>query len=208
MSSSTRRQHVAGFSAPSHGAAPRPARRGFTLVELLVVIAILATLAAIALGLDQGARQHAAISRARAELAGLSLAVEQYRRHYGDYPQTADSPERLYRALAGRIGPTGAAVQGRSVLDGLTVSLKDPDHPDAEPNCVVDPWGHAYQYVYFTRQAGAAPRQRGIVLFSFGPRNAAEVLPTREQVVPCITGEHGGDISASALNAKNIYAGQ
>jgi len=184
----------------------RQARNSFTLVELLVVIAIIATLAAIALGLVQGVRQRAAIARVRTELAALSLSLAQYRRHFGDYPQTADSPQKFYQALEGKIGPTGAAVRERSLLASLAVSLRDPDQPEAETNCLVDPWGNAYQYVYFTRQVGAAPLYRGYVLFSFGVRTPAETLPTREQVVPITAGTQGGDISPSALNAKNIYA--
>ncbi len=189
-------------------ASRRHARGGFTLFELLVVIAIIGTLAAIALGLVQGVRQQAAIFRARVELAGLGLALEQYRRHYGDYPQTADNPQTLYHALTGRTGPTGAAVEGRSVLAGLAVTCKDPDQPEAEGNYLVDPWGNAYQYVYFTRQSGPVPEQRGYIMFSFGPRQAGERLPTREQVVRFTSGPQGGDISTTAPNSPNIYAGQ
>jgi general secretion pathway protein G len=186
----------------------RRAHGGFSLFELLVVLAIIATLGVITFGIVQGVRRHAATARARGELAALSQALEQYRRQLGDYPQTADSPERFYQALAGRLGPTGTALHGRSYLEGLSLSLKDPDHPDFSANYLVDPWGRAYQYVYYTRQSGAAPLQRGYVLYSCGPREPAEAAPTRAEVVALTSGAQGGAISQSALNAKNIYAGQ
>ena len=186
----------------------RHARGGFSFLEVLVVIAIIVTLAAIALGIAQGVRQYAAMARARADLAVLGQTLEQYRRQYGDYPQTADSPEKLCRALAGRLGPTGAAIRGRNFLSTLPVSLRDPEHPDAEANWVVDPWGNAYQYVFFTRPSGTAPVQRGYVLFSFGPRSSTETLPSRSEVVPSTSGSQGGVVSSAAVSAKNIYAGQ
>jgi prepilin-type N-terminal cleavage/methylation domain-containing protein len=186
----------------------RHARGGFSFLEVLVVIAIIATLAAIALGIAQGIRQYAATARARADLAVLALTLEQYRSHYGDYPQTADSPEKFCRALAGRLGPTGATIRGRNFLSTVPVSLRDPEHPDADTNAIVDPWGHAYQYVFFTRQIGTAPVQHGYVLFCFGPRHSTEILPSRAEVVPNTSGEQGGVVSSARVNAKNIYAGQ
>ena len=186
----------------------RHARGGFSFLEVLVVIAIIMTLAAIALGIAQGVRQYAAVARARADLSVLAQTLEQYRGHYGDYPQTADSPEKFCRALAGRLGPTGAAIRGRNFLSALPVSLRDPEHAEAAANTIVDPWGHAYQYVFFTRKVGTAPVQRGYVLFSYGPRSSTETLPSRAEVVPSTSGERGGMVSSAAINAKNIYAGQ
>lgn len=69
----------------------RPSRPfAFTLIELLTVLAIVAILSAIALGGITGAKQRAHIARAKSELAALSAALEDYRRLYGDYPQTGD----------------------------------------------------------------------------------------------------------------------
>ena len=190
------------------GSRGRQPRGGFSFLEVLVVIAIIFTLAAIALGIAQGVRQYAATARARTDLAVLAQTLEQYHRQYGDYPQTADSPEKFCRALAGRLGPTGATIRGRNFLSTLPVSLRDPEHPDADANFIVDPWGHAYQYVFFTRQVGTAPVQRGYVLLSLGPRSSTEPLPSRAEVVPRTSGERGGVVSSAPINAKNIYAGQ
>lgn len=70
----------------------RPSRRtsAFTLVELLSAIAIVALLAAIAFGAVRGARERANIARARADLAALAAALEEFKRLYGDYPQLGE----------------------------------------------------------------------------------------------------------------------
>ncbi len=190
------------------GARPRPPAGGFSLVELLVVSVIIATLVFIGFGIIQGVRQQAAWSHARSDLAALSQALEQYRRHYGDYPQTADSPEKFYQALEGKLGPTGVSLHERNLLAPVPVNLRDPVNPAAADNAFVDPWGNAYQYVFFTRQAGTAPPQRGYVLYSLGSRPSTEALPTRAQVVPDTAGARGGAVSSEPINAPNIYAGQ
>ena len=51
-------------------------------------MAILAVLATIAVGGILGAKQRAALARAKSELSVLAQALEDYKRHYGDYPQT------------------------------------------------------------------------------------------------------------------------
>ena len=190
------------------GSMRRRTSSGFSLVELLVVIAIIATLAFISFGIVQGVRQQAAAAHARSDLAALSQALEQYRRHLGEYPQTADSPEKLYQALLGKLGPTGAALPGRNLFAAVPVNLRDPDNPSAVNNAFVDPWGNAYQYVFFTRQVGTAALQRGYVLYSLGSRSSSDPLPTRSQVVPDTTGARAGAVSSEPINAPKISAGQ
>jgi prepilin-type N-terminal cleavage/methylation domain-containing protein len=189
------------------GARRRDVQSGFSLMELLVVFVILATLGLIAFGIFQGVSHQASTAHARSDLAALSQALEQYHRQYGDYPETADSPEELYRALTGRLGPTGALLHGRSLLPVVPVNLQDPDNPDSPGNYFVDPWGNAYQYVFFTRQAATAPLKRGYVLFSFGHHKPNEPLPSRTEVVPDTSGAQGGVVSTAAINAQNLYAG-
>lgn len=177
----------------------------FTLIELLVVTGIIGLLMASGFGLVQGAKRQAAVSQARAELGAIGEMLESYRRDYGDYPQTADSPAKLYQALLGRLGPSGLAITGRSVMGTARIPLRDPAHPAEASNRWVDPWGREYQYIFYTRTTDAGPLIRGYVLYSFGAREAAEVVPTRADVMPEQTGEAGGVVSASELNAQNIY---
>ncbi len=104
----------------------RPHRRSpaFTLLELLTVIAVLALLSTISLGVISSTKQRANIARSKAELAVLVQALEDYKRHYGDYPQTGPSALNsqrvtgtigaataqavLFNSLMGVYGPTGA----------------------------------------------------------------------------------------------------
>src|SRR5687767_13748057 len=68
-------------------------RSGFTLVELLTSIAIIAILSAFAIGAVRGAKERANIGRARGDLAALATALEEFKRLYGDYPQTGEFPQ-------------------------------------------------------------------------------------------------------------------
>ncbi len=91
-----------------------PARRtGFTLIELLAVIAIIVILAGIALGAIQGAQTRAAIGRAKTELAVIATALEDYKRHYGDYPQLGDFNQAPLTPTSTTTGPGTATVQAR-----------------------------------------------------------------------------------------------
>ncbi len=60
---------------------------GFTLLELLTVVAIIIVLAGLILGGMGYAQQKAASSRAEAEIAAFSAALESYKVDNGDYPR-------------------------------------------------------------------------------------------------------------------------
>jgi prepilin-type N-terminal cleavage/methylation domain-containing protein len=75
------------ISGPTLGFAAHPASKpgaftAFTLVELLVVIAIIALLAGLLLPVLARAKEKANVTRVRAELYGIGLALEMYSTDY------------------------------------------------------------------------------------------------------------------------------
>jgi len=74
-------------SAGSLGARPLGTRRrGFTIVEVLVVMAIILVLAGLILATSSYVHNKGARSRAEAEIAAMSAAVENYKADNGVYP--------------------------------------------------------------------------------------------------------------------------
>jgi prepilin-type N-terminal cleavage/methylation domain-containing protein len=126
----------------------KAARRlpGFTLIELLVVIAIIAILAGLTLSTLGYVNRKGAESRARAEVAALSAAIESYKIDFGAYPPM-DSPtstalsnvttSSLYRELTGQ-----GTVNSNKVYFEPT--------PNITTNLIagpfIDPWGANYNY--------------------------------------------------------------
>ena len=100
-----------------------PARRvrcapAFTLIELLTVTAVIAILAGFTLSAMQGVKQRATIARAKSELAHLAQALEEYRRHYGDYPQTGAAAHAT-AVIGAAIGTTSAEALLFNALTGV-----------------------------------------------------------------------------------------
>lgn len=163
-------------------------RSGFTLIELLAVIAIVSILAAISLKLASGARTGAMQDTARAELAVLSGALEDYKRLYKSYPLTDTSTEFL-AALSGEAGPTGVAVSRRPFVSLSGLNLLDND-PAASGNALVDPWEQPYVY-----QPYVSGGRNQYYLYSIGP-DGLDSRPLSDGVL---------DLAAEA-NLDNIYA--
>src|SRR3954447_16578633 len=67
---------------------PRVApQRAFTLVEMLVVMAVIIVLAGLILGTSSYVQKKGARSRAEAEIAAMSAALESYKADNGIYPR-------------------------------------------------------------------------------------------------------------------------
>ncbi len=190
-------------------------KRAFTLIELLAVIAIIALLSAITFGVIKGVQERAAIGQAKAELSVLAQALEEYKRQYGDYPQTGgknpaaatlstviaatDAQACFFSALMG-VGPKLDAFAGKNFVDlskftleaAITVVPTSTTWPVA--NCFLDPWGRRYMYYYKT-VGSATWTNASYVLFSTGPDGLkTDPLPS------------GDPQLSSANNLDNIYA--
>jgi prepilin-type N-terminal cleavage/methylation domain-containing protein len=183
--------------------AVRSRRAAFTLIELLTVIAIIGILAAITFGIAKGVQERAAINQTRVELAALAQALENYKKHYGDYPRVttttaADGALQLYQSLNGQRGPTGAVLNPRqkAFLEASLFALETPDAAITADNRILDPWGRAYRYLY--NPAAAAWQKRPYLLFSLGPTTAGnDDVSTMTDGVPITTGNHADNIYAN-----------
>jgi len=172
----------------------RDARRAFTLIELLTVIAIIGILAGITFGVARGVQERSAIQQARTELATLSTALENYKRQYGDYPQTGalttagvesspflgsiaatSSQAALFNALGGKIGPKLANfANGKVFVELAKFRLETADLPiltndTVVANAFLDPWGRRYIYAYRNAGAPGTWTAPSFALFSVGP---------------------------------------
>jgi general secretion pathway protein G len=173
-----------------------PKRAGFTLLELLVVVGLIAVLAGLVIGAGRRAVEAGHTARARAEIAALSVALENYRGAWGDYPRTADGAV-LLQALIGRQSPAGTPMQGRSFIDLAKFTTGAGADPLTDFSAkLIDPWGRPYGYAYEVPATGWM--NSGFVLYSVGPdgTDAPALLPG------------GFADSAQSANLDNIYANQ
>jgi type II secretion system protein G len=117
-------------------------RQAFTLIELLVVITVIAILAGLVLNTAGYIQKKSARSRAEAEVAALSAAIESYKLDYGDYPAaSANGSVVLYQSLVtnGALNPSGKIYfePNNSMVSGTGNSTS-----------LIDPFGSAYNYIY------------------------------------------------------------
>lgn len=173
---------------------PPATRRAFGLIELVAVLGLIALLAGIVLGAARHSVDAGHTARARADLNALCLGLEEYRRNFGDYPQT-DQPAQLLQALLGRLDPRGAAVAAPpaiAVSGFVTLAGADPFADTAA--MLSDPWGHPYVYIYkVPPDTWASP---SFLLYSCGP----DGIDTRPA-------NGFSDLSLPG-NADNLYAGE
>ncbi len=72
-------------------ALPRPRHHAFTLLELLIVISIIIILAGLILATSGYVQKKGARSRAEAEIAAMSAALESYKADNGIYPRDGNT---------------------------------------------------------------------------------------------------------------------
>ena len=171
-------------------------QQGFTLIELLMVIAVILILAGITFGISRGVQNAQARTKAKAELATISQAIEQFKSRYGDYPwhqggggDSTDNNKMLLYALTGRMvladpSPTDntTEIAAIEVTDEAQID-KNPKFLDdskfsttkigQSSTNLLDPWGNPYIYWYKWDNSPEAWDVFGFHLYSTGPKGSS-----------------------------------
>jgi prepilin-type N-terminal cleavage/methylation domain-containing protein len=116
------------------------AMRAFTLLELLVVIAIIAILAGLILNTAGYVQRKGASSRAEAEMAALTVALENYKADNGDYPRGTNTNGVNAPTDNGFLLTNLAPATGKVYFE-FNKSMTNSGR-------VVDPFGDSYGYQY------------------------------------------------------------
>jgi prepilin-type N-terminal cleavage/methylation domain-containing protein len=208
----------------------RAGSRAFTLLELMIVLSILAILASLTLVVGRSVSERSKVSQAKAEMAVLAAALEQYKQQYGDYPWTPDGTDGgldmeggaiLFNALCGNLGPQAKvklSTKGRTFveLSRFTLDYTDDDHlphpieTTLRTNWFNDPWGRWYYYRYRRSANDGAWKSKGFLLYSHGPDLDCDLgNPDTDVTRPVRTGllenfPEGSD----SKNRDNIYHGR
>ena len=140
-------------------------KAAFTVVELLIVMAIILVLAGLILATSGYVQKKGQRSRAEAEIAAMSAALENYKADNGIYPRDATSSDRanptatlsneaytsasrfLYEQLYG--ATNGARTPGASAKTYFTFkpNMLNPPPPSTDPvTSIRDPFGNPYGY--------------------------------------------------------------
>ena len=139
-------------------------QQGFTLIELLMVITVIMILAGITFGISRGVQNAQARAKTKAELATISLAIEQFKSRYGDYPWhkqgEVDTNKTLLFALTGRLvlgdpDPEDSTNETKALI--IDIQSKIDANPkflddtkfstsliNGETTNLLDPWGNPY----------------------------------------------------------------
>ncbi len=217
--------------ASSHSPA-RSEARAFTLLELLIVMSLIAVLASLTLVVGRSVTERSKVAQAKAEMAVLAAALEQYKQHYGDYPWTPDGVDGglaidggaiLFNALGGNVNPRTVKLprKGRVFVDfdRFTLASRDEDDlpnsaeaddpTDIKINWFNDPWGQWYYYRYRRSANDTVWLSKGFLLYSHGPDEACNVGDKEQPSTPFRTGlldrfPPGTD----EINRDNIYYGR
>ena len=75
---------------PSKKRLQKPSTHAFTLIELLAVVSVIVILTGITFGISKGVMNQQARAKAKAELAMIAQALEEFKLTYGDYPVVAE----------------------------------------------------------------------------------------------------------------------
>ncbi len=150
------------------------AAAAFTILELLVVIGIVITLAALILGTVGYVQKKGARSRAEAEIAAMSAALESYKADNGVYPTDPTKTENvdpsassvpqsaslyLYEQLSGDVNATLQPASGSKSYFNFKAQMlmgtKDPNGALTSVTFIRDPFGNPYGYSTMKAAGGA-----------------------------------------------------
>ena len=171
----------------------------FTLIELLGVMTAILALVAITFGVLRGVLNQQARTQAKAELAIIAQALEEFKQTYGDYPWVSEEADptagyanarKLTLALAGfavfEYNEEGAVSlekitsgEGRkSFIDPERLNFnRDFGNPSSADDLtdvfLVDPWRRPYVFVY--NKGTSSWDNVAYVLFSKGPDGKANL---------------------------------
>lgn len=167
--------------------------RSFTLVELLAVVTIISTLLAIVISAALYVKQKSNIARARGEMAALGMALESFKIDHGQYPTSSTVRATGVFSGAGTLSPV---ITNGSLLYLQLVSPKSYCNFKAAQlmiftnntsiifgtgtqsftafGCIIDPWGHPYNYYRTYPVQTDQVNQTTFDLWSCGPNGVNE----------------------------------
>lgn len=199
-------------------------------------MAIIAILVSLSFGLVRSSKQRTAIARTRADLAALVQALEAYKRHYGDYPQTGNAAQAtpvvgaviaqgqaqslLFNALTGVYGPTNftARLNGPMLVELSTLRTEVALVPTtfgipqgSPPAKLVVPNSFldawGNRYLYYYRAAPIPGRPPNLQWPAERPYLLYSAGPNGQHTPPNQnTGLFTGTTQTTGTNADNIYA--
>lgn len=169
---------------------PVSKRKAFTLVEVLVVVGVIAILAAVTVGLLGPVENAIRTSNAKAQCDKISMAVEDFKSTYGEYPMLEDSGDQedweklLMDSMRGDkiLVRKGGKMQLIDFDDGKSDAERRPflelsefsfDSEDVDSATkILDPWENPWQYRYNVISGGKLGKNwfgPTFILISAGP---------------------------------------
>jgi len=122
---------------------------GYTIIELLGVMVIIAVLAGIVIGVFGSAAKKGDISKAKADIEHIRIALDEFRAEFGYYPLSG-----------GYEGPFNSLVSNE-----LSAAQQAVVFTAVDELSYIDPWGNEYMY-----QRGSQPENRfRYQIWSLGP---------------------------------------
>jgi type II secretory pathway pseudopilin PulG len=135
----------------------------FTIIELLVVISIIIILAGLILSTVGYVQKKGARSRAEAEIAAISAALESYKADNGIYPRDTAATDTLdpatinlvnyasaslylYKQLSGDTNATRQPVAGAKTYFPFKPNQLSPTDQTQNVTAIRDPFGNSYGY--------------------------------------------------------------